>query len=95
MVRLLVTYTGNVQGVGFRWKVLNISKAYKITGYVKNLSTGDVEILVEGKREIVVKMIEEIDQQLKGFWRQMEKSSNVEMHIMKNLKLNIIEVGIV
>ena len=70
MVRLLVTYTGNVQGVGFRWKVLNISKAYKITGYVKNLSTGDVEILVEGKREIVVKMIEEIDQQLKGFWRQ-------------------------
>ena len=68
MFRLLVTYSGNVQGVGFRWKVLSISKTYEITGYVKNLPTGKVEILVEGERKAVLKMIEEIDEKLKDFW---------------------------
>ena len=68
MFRLLVTYSGNVQGVGFRWKVLSISKTYEITGYVKNLPTGKVETLIEGERKAVLKMIEEIDEKLKDFW---------------------------
>ena len=68
MLRILVTYSGNVQGVGFRWNVLNISKAYDVSGYVKNLPTGEVEALVEGEESTVLKMIEEIDEKLKGFW---------------------------
>ena len=68
MFRLLVTYSGNLQGVGFRWKVLNISKPYKITGYVKNLPTGKVETLVEGERKAVLKMIEEIDEKLESIF---------------------------
>ena len=68
MFRILITYTGNVQGVGFRWQVLNIAKSFPITGYVKNLSTGQVEVLVEGKRKICLEIIKEIDEKLKGFW---------------------------
>ncbi|MBT3667432.1 MAG: hypothetical protein HN548_08125 [Opitutae bacterium] len=68
MLRKLVTYSGNVQGVGFRWNVLNISKAYDVSGYVKNLPTGKVEALVEGRESTVLKMIEEMDGNLKDFW---------------------------
>ena len=44
-----IKYNGNVQGVGFRWNVFELSKSYSVTGYVKNLASGEVELLVEGK----------------------------------------------
>jgi acylphosphatase len=49
MSRIQVIYSGKVQGVGFRWKVLQISKKYAVSGYVQNLNNGKVELLVEGK----------------------------------------------
>ena len=48
--RMHIKYNGNVQGVGFRWNVFELSKSYSVTGYVKNLASGEVELLVEGKK---------------------------------------------
>ena len=38
---------GRVQGVGFRWFVLNEAKRLNISGTVKNLANGDVEVLAQ------------------------------------------------
>ncbi|MEW6535694.1 MAG: acylphosphatase [Candidatus Auribacterota bacterium] len=43
-----VFYEGHVQGVGFRYSVLSISRQFEITGYVKNLPDGRVEVCAEG-----------------------------------------------
>ncbi|MFL6521772.1 MAG: acylphosphatase [Chthoniobacterales bacterium] len=43
-----VFYEGNVQGVGFRWSVRNIAKGFDVTGSVRNLCDGRVELLVTG-----------------------------------------------
>ena len=43
-----VLYTGRVQGVGFRYTTRRIAHRYPITGYVKNLPDGRVELLAEG-----------------------------------------------
>ena len=43
-----VLYTGRVQGVGFRYTARRIAHHYPITGYVKNLPDGRVELLAEG-----------------------------------------------
>ena len=48
MKRYFITYTGQVQGVGFRWKLMHIAHKYNLTGYVKNLSNGDVITEVQG-----------------------------------------------
>lgn len=48
MKRYLILYTGTVQGVGFRWRIKNIAHKYNLTGYVKNLSSGDVQVEVQG-----------------------------------------------
>ena len=48
--RLHVYFTGHVQGVGFRYAVRTVSLEFDVTGWVKNLEDGRVEILVEGER---------------------------------------------
>ena len=68
MVRVQVTFSGNVQGVGFRWSVLQIAKAYKVTGYVQNLTNGTVELLAEGTEQDVCMMLENVESKLKDFW---------------------------
>ena len=51
--RLGVKFWGRVQGVGFRWNVKDVSSGYSVTGYVKNLSDGSVEMLAEGEEHEV------------------------------------------
>ncbi len=41
-----VFYTGRVQGVGFRYTVRQLAAGYEVSGWVKNLTDGRVELLV-------------------------------------------------
>jgi acylphosphatase len=41
-------YTGRVQGVGFRYMVREIACGYEVTGFVRNLPDGRVEMVAEG-----------------------------------------------
>lgn len=53
MKRCQVLYRGDVQGVGFRWTARRISRLFDVTGWVRNLSTGEVELIAVGEeREI-------------------------------------------
>lgn len=50
---LLLHYVGRVQGVGFRYTTRQISRRYRVFGYVKNLPDGSVELAVQGEpREV-------------------------------------------
>lgn len=46
-VCLKIRLYGLVQGIGFRWFVREIARQEGITGYVKNLDDGGVEIVAE------------------------------------------------
>lgn len=46
--RLHATLSGRVQGVGFRYYVLQLAQEAQITGWVRNLKDGRVEVLAEG-----------------------------------------------
>ena len=53
MISLQVLYEGNVQGVGFRWSVRDTAKGFDVTGWVRNLPDGRVELQVTGdEREV-------------------------------------------
>lgn len=43
-----VYYSGRVQGVGFRFTTMNIAEDYEVTGFVRNLPDGRVELLAQG-----------------------------------------------
>ena len=55
-----VFYEGNVQGVGFRWSVRNVAKGFDVTGSVRNLRDGRVELQVTGDEEEVRAFLEAI-----------------------------------
>jgi acylphosphatase len=50
-IRMQVYYTGRVQGVGFRYTVKTVANGYEVTGSVRNLTDGRVELIAEGTRE--------------------------------------------
>ena len=59
-VARLVHYAGTVQGVGFRATVAGIARDHPVTGWVKNLDDGRVELLVEGPADAVEKFLEAV-----------------------------------
>ena len=49
--RAHIYYSGRVQGVGFRYTAKNVATGYEVTGIVRNLADGRVELLAEGLRD--------------------------------------------
>lgn len=49
--RMIVTYSGHVQGVGFRYAAKSVAMGFEVTGTVRNLPDGRVELLAEGSRD--------------------------------------------
>ena len=45
-----VFYSGRVQGVGFRYSVRKVANGFEVTGSVRNLADGRVELVVEGNQ---------------------------------------------
>lgn len=55
--RLHLVVEGRVQGVGFRQFVIHYANQLVLTGWVRNLSGGDVEVLAEGPQEDLEKLL--------------------------------------
>jgi len=55
---LRVLVKGKVQGVGFRWFIQNIALSLNLNGYVRNLPSGNVEFVAQGKPEDIDTLLE-------------------------------------
>ena len=58
--RVNVFYSGRVQGVGFRYTVKTTATGFEVTGTVKNLDDGRVELLAEGDKSEVEEFLQAI-----------------------------------
>ena len=57
MKTLKIRINGNVQGVFFRKFIKDKADELNIRGFARNLENGDVEIVAEGRDEIVNEML--------------------------------------
>ena len=46
-----ILYSGQVQGVGFRYTVRSVANGFDVTGSVRNLPGGGVELIAEGAKD--------------------------------------------
>jgi acylphosphatase len=60
MLALQVLYEGNVQGVGFRWTVRHIATGFDVTGWIRNLVDGRVEMQVSGEPSEVLAFLDAV-----------------------------------
>ena len=57
-----ITVSGQVQGVGFRFFAVDVAEELGITGWVKNLDDGRVEVEAHGRKEMVELMVARLRQ---------------------------------
>lgn len=65
-IRCEVHYSGRVQGVGFRWNACNIARGFAVTGFVRNLRDGRVQLVAEGTRGEVERLLAAIADSMAG-----------------------------
>ena len=66
--RARILVSGVVQGVFFRAFTKETAAKLGLTGWVKNLPTGEVEIVFEGEKESILKAIEQCRKGPPGAW---------------------------
>jgi acylphosphatase len=67
-----VYFSGHVQGVGFRYAVLQTAKEFEVAGFVCNLPDGRVQLEAEGEPSVVTAFIEAVRERMHGFVKNME-----------------------
>jgi acylphosphatase len=60
VVRLDATVSGRVQGVGFRWFVLDAGRSLGLSGWVANEADGSVRCVAEGPRPALEALLREL-----------------------------------
>ena len=66
MKRAHVFYSGQVQGVGFRYTAQDIAMSLGLKGFVKNLEDGRVEIVAEGREADIKELLDKISKDQLG-----------------------------
>lgn len=70
MVCRRIIFSGRVQGVGFRFTAHRLANRYRLTGFVRNVPDGTVEMLVQGQTEDVDNCIKELGDCFSGYIRE-------------------------
>ncbi len=59
-MRFRIFLSGVVQGVGFRYFTKRTADSYGLSGWVRNLPDGRVEVLVEGDEEVLCHFVKDL-----------------------------------
>ena len=57
IIRRHMYFSGDVQGVGFRYRSKYAARELGLTGYVRNLYDGRVEVEIQGERELISRFL--------------------------------------
>jgi len=58
--RVSVHYRGTVQGVGFRFTCRQFAQQMNVSGWVKNMPDGSVELAVEADEETLIEFLSRV-----------------------------------
>lgn len=61
MINYQLTISGQVQGVGFRWGCYRLAQQCGVSGFVKNLPSGQVYLEVQGNPKAVSRFIARVE----------------------------------
>jgi len=70
MKQVHIHYSGKVQGIGFRYTVQRLAVPLGLTGWIKNLADGRVEMMVEGPDDLIQTFCQQVDSRFEGYIKQ-------------------------
>jgi acylphosphatase len=71
-VAKMIVFHGSVQGIGFRYTTHRIATHHDLTGYVRNLHDGSVEMFAQGDPEDIENCIEDIHGSFGSYIRSVD-----------------------
>ena len=71
-VRREVYFSGQVQGVGFRYTVMRLAANLDVTGFVRNTPDGRVQLIAEGASNEINRLLDGIRDAMGGYIRDEE-----------------------
>lgn len=69
-------FGGHVQGVGFRYTAQHLARNHPVTGFVRNLPDGRVEMVAEGNEKDLDALAEAIRQHMADFIRKTDMTTD-------------------
>ena len=78
-IRRHIIFYGYVQGVGFRWKASSAARRFGISGWVRNLPDGSVEMEAEGSLNDIDELIQSMENHSWGSVERIE-SRDIPIH---------------
>lgn len=60
MTQVKAIFKGRVQGVGFRYSTQILARRFRVSGFVRNLGDGTVELVAEGEKAEVQAFLRDI-----------------------------------
>ncbi len=71
--RITACFSGTVQGVGFRYTAVAIAQRFPgVSGYVRNLPDGRVEMVAEGEVSDIDSLVDAVKMHMSGYIRRSE-----------------------
>ncbi len=67
--RIHVIYSGTVHGIGFRFTAERIAVSLNLTGWVRNVPDGTVEVVAEGEEKDIVSFIDKVKMVMEHYIR--------------------------
>jgi acylphosphatase len=62
-------FSGTVQGVGFRFTTRRLAERHRVSGFVKNLADGRVEVVAEGPADDVKAFLSDVREAMASYIR--------------------------
>ena len=66
MIRYTISFTGQVQGVGFRYTAVNVAERFRVAGWVRNQADGSVLCVAEGEQSELDRFIAAVKLAMRG-----------------------------
>ena len=82
-----IIFIGRVQGIGFRFTAHNIANRYGLTGWVRNLPDGTVEMVARGPSDNIDDCLRNIKQAFEGYIRETKVEEITTNTQYKNFKI--------
>ena len=70
--RLHAYFSGRVQGVGFRFTAQRIACTLNLGGWVRNLSDGRVEVVLEGQEKAINNFLQQLNVYFRDYLRDID-----------------------
>lgn len=80
MVRKHIIFSGRVQGVGFRYTSCYLARSLGLTGWVRNLEDGTVEMEVQGDHKSIDRLTARLGQ---GRFIRIDRMESEDIPVIK------------